>query len=157
MKKFNEYLSEALSSNHLPLAQETVVALCVLLSRRFPQLRKRSDAAVLRAIAQAFLFKDVLFVTDTELSDDLRHVTKAYLILGTKYLDTTGAYDKAKIMQKNKLTNASFDNRSFVGTIAQLMELVELEAHQSPLNEKEETELHALVASFHAKFQQTLG
>ncbi len=137
IKKFNEYINESTDK------KKTLDQMSKYISRRF----KNEDKIIFTYwIGRIFNFSKYLFVSNVEMSEDLKDVKHVYIILGDKYYDGSGFHTRDDIYKEFNISKWSYNDYTFSGNIDDLSKCVDTK--ELKLSDKLEKELKIILQKY---------
>ncbi len=137
IKNFNEYITESIDK------KTTLEQMSKYISRRF----KDEDKIIFTYwIGRIFNFSKFLFVSNIEMSEELKDVKHVYIILGDKYYDGSGFHTRDDIYKDFNISKWSYNDYTFSGNIDDLSKCVEVK--KLKLSDKLEKELKIILQKY---------
>lgn len=137
IKNFITYINE--SKNKKNILED----MSKYISRRF----KDEDGIIFTYwIGRIFNFSKYLFISNIEMSEELKDVKHVFIILNDKYYDGSGFYTREEIYEKYHISKWSYNDYTFSGTIDDLSKCVDIK--KLKLSAKLENELLAILQKF---------
>lgn len=100
-------------------------------------------------IGKIFQYKNFLFITKIELSEDTKDIKKIFLIVDEKYLDRTGLHTKEDIMKDYHITQYTWKEFTYKGSFEDVEKYMKIEDKKP--NDKQLKELKIIIQNFKNK------
>lgn len=100
-------------------------------------------------IGKIFQYKNFLFITKIELSEDTKDIKKIFLIVDEKYLDRTGLHTKEDIMKDYHITQYTWKEFTYKGSFEDVEKYMKIKDKKP--NDKQLKELKIIIQNFKNK------
>jgi hypothetical protein len=89
------------------------------------RFKKRNNPIFVYWIAKIFNINDISFVSEIEMSENIKDVKHVFIRLENKFFDETGMWDKEDLMKEFDLTEYNFKDLVFDDGLDKLKDLVD--------------------------------
>ncbi len=140
IKKFNSFINE--SYNNV----DVLTKMASYITRRF----KDEDRIIFTYwIGKIFQFPKYIFVSNIEMSEELKDAKHVFIVIGDKYYDGAGFHTREDIYDRFKISKWSYNDYTFSGTIDDIEKCIEVK--KIKLSEKLENELKIILQKYKDK------
>ena len=118
--------------------------MCNFLTRRFKN--DNIFDSIIYWVGKIFGYKNFLFLTKIELSEETKDIKKFFLIVDDKYLDRIGLHSKDDIMKEYHITQYTWKEFTYKGTFEDVEKYVKFKDNKP--NDKQLKELKIIIQNF---------